>query len=178
MTPDTLTIDPLLMNLVHRFGPDSEIRGNLQLSGGVLVQGTLCGEVVIDGPLLIWSGATVCGTFHVSGDVYVFGEAGRSDEAVDATHIRCDGTACVASSAVLAGTLSARHFNIYQGADLRGSIRSLADSTLQVDTPGSEGIDDTDMDTSKLIAAKGSQVRHEIEDAFGSPAPQIPSFSR
>ena len=172
MNVDTLTIDPLLMNIVHRVGQDSTIEGRLTLQGGALIQGHIRGDIRIEGPLLVWSGATVHGRIHVAGDLYLFGTIGLSDSLPTDTTLECDGTAHVASSATINGTLKARHLNIYQGADLRGTVRSYERSKTD---QSENAFVEVPTQTSSAI---GVSVDDDLESFFKSPGVDVPVFSR
>lgn len=124
---DTLTIDPVAMNVVNRVAAGTQLDGQLRFSGGVLVQGRLGGDAWIQGPLIIWGKGEVTGRVRVMGDLYLFGQLGAADGAVHDTVIECHGVAYVASTAVATGTLVAASMQMYDGADLRGAFRTLRD---------------------------------------------------
>jgi Polymer-forming cytoskeletal len=127
MTPqDTLTIDPVAMNVVSRIAAGCRLTGEHRFEGGVLVQGTLGGRTVVEGKLIVWQGALVHGHIKVIGDLYLFGQLGQPGAAPDATVLQCTGTAYVASTGVSTGTLTARRLQLYEGADLQGPFRTLA----------------------------------------------------
>ena len=69
---DTLTIDPIAMNVVNRVAAGSRLAGDLQFDGGLLVQGEISGQIRVNGRLIIWKGGVVRGTVHVQGDLYLF----------------------------------------------------------------------------------------------------------
>lgn len=124
---DTLTIDPIAMNVVNRVAAQTQLDGELRFAGGVLVQGQLGGDVWIQGPLIVWGKGVVTGRVRVMGDLYLFGNLGAADGAVHDTVIECHGVAYVASTAVATGTLLAASMQMYDGADLRGAFRTLKD---------------------------------------------------
>ena len=126
MTPqDTLTIDPVAMNVVSRVAAGCRLTGEHRFEGGVLVQGTLGGRTVVHGKLIVWQGALVQGHVKVVGDLYLFGQLGQPGAEPDATVLQCTGTAYVASTGVSTGTLTARRLQLYEGADLQGPFRTL-----------------------------------------------------
>jgi Polymer-forming cytoskeletal len=122
---DTLTIDPVAMNVTNRVAQGSALAGDLEFEGGLLVQGTLGGVVQVRGRLIVWEGALVRGRIVVLGDLYLFGQLG--DPAGDAldTQLECMGTAYVASTARSTGTLMAQRLRMYEGADLQGPFKTL-----------------------------------------------------
>ena len=122
---DTLTIDPIAMNVVNRVATGSHLGGTLHFEGGVLVQGELSGDITVNGRLIVWSGGAVRGNIHVKGDFYLFGHLGAIGAAADETHLKCLGCAFVANTAVATGTLSAARLSLYEGADLQGPFRTI-----------------------------------------------------
>lgn len=122
---DTLTIDPLAMNIVNRVAAGCELSGNLSFEGGVLVQGQLEGHIRVAGRMVIWSGASVRGRIRVLGDLYLFGQLGASNGGPHDTSLECEGMVYVSKSGVSTGSLLARRLQMYEGAQLRGPFRTL-----------------------------------------------------
>ena len=115
---DTLTIDPIAMNVVNRVAAGSRLEGDLLFEGGLLVQGEISGQIRVNGRLIIWKGGVVRGTVRVQGDLYLFGQLGVTE---------------VAQTGVSTGTLMAKRLQLYEGADLRGPFKTLKlGSTLPV----------------------------------------------
>lgn len=130
---DTLTIDPIAMQVVNRVAAGSRLDGQLDFQGGLLVQGEVRGQVRIDGRLIVWRGGTLRGRILVSGDCYLFGRLGAADGTPQDTELECRGTVYVAHSGVSTGTLLARRLQLYEGADLQGPFRTLKiEGTLPV----------------------------------------------
>jgi cytoskeletal protein CcmA (bactofilin family) len=130
---DTLTIDPVAMNIVNRVAQGSELSGELSFEGGLLVQGTVAGHVRVKGRLVIWTGAEVRGRIRVQGDVYLFGQLGAENGGPADTHLECQGMVYVSKTGVSTGTLLARRVQVYEGGQLKGPLRTLvAADTLPV----------------------------------------------
>ncbi|MDX9968255.1 MAG: polymer-forming cytoskeletal protein [Hydrogenophaga sp.] len=130
---DTLTIDPIAMQVVNRVAAGSRLDGQLAFQGGLLVQGEVAGRISIDGRLIVWKGGTIRGRIVVSGDCYLFGRLGAADGTLHDTELECRGTVYVAHSGVSTGSLLARRLQLYEGADLQGPFRTLKiDGTLPV----------------------------------------------
>ena len=126
MTPqDTLTIDPVAMNVVSRIAAGCQVDGEHHFEGGLLVQGSLSGMIEVHGRLIVWQGALVQGHIRVLGDLYLFGQLGRTGASPEATVLECLGTAYVASTGASSGTLMAQQLQLYEGADLQGPFRTL-----------------------------------------------------
>ena len=122
---DNLVIDPLGMNIVNRIAPESSMQGDVSFSGGLLVQGELCGAGQVLGRMVVWHGALVTGHFRVVGDLYVFGRIGAVGASANNTVIECMGTAYIASTASTTGTITAQRLRLYEGADLQGPFRTI-----------------------------------------------------
>ncbi len=122
---DTLTIDPIAMNIVNRVAAGAQLNGTLQFEGGLLVQGEISGDITVNGRLIIWAGGVVRGRIKVMGDFYLFGQLGASSASAEDTVLKCVGMAYVANTGVATGTLLASKLTLYDGADLQGPFRTL-----------------------------------------------------
>lgn len=122
---DTLTLDPIAMNVVNRVAAGGQLSGELQFEGGLLVQGEVAGNIRINGPLIIWTGGAVRGRVRVTGDLYLFGRLGAAGVDAHDTSLECQGMAYVSKTGVSTGTLMARRLQLYEGADLQGPFKTL-----------------------------------------------------
>jgi hypothetical protein len=122
---DTLTIDPIAMNVVNRVSAGSALSGELTFEGGLLVQGDLSGHIRVNGRLIVWTGGSVRGRLEVFGDLYLFGRLGAQGAGPHDTSLECHGMAYVSKTGVSTGTLLARRLQLYEGADLQGPFKTL-----------------------------------------------------
>lgn len=122
---DTLTIDPIAMNLVSRVAVGCRLDGDLHFEGGLLVQGELSGNIEVHGRLIVWTGGVVRGRIRVHGDLYLFGRLGAEGASPHDTSLECQGQAYVSKTGVSTGTLMARRLQLYEGADLQGPFKTL-----------------------------------------------------
>lgn len=122
---DTLTIDPIAMNVVNRVAAGSVLSGELTFEGGLLVQGEVSGHLRVNGCLIVWTGGVVRGRVEVSGDFYLFGQLGEPGADAQATHLACHGMAFIAKTGVSTAALEARRLQLYEGADLQGPFKTL-----------------------------------------------------
>lgn len=122
---DTLTLDPVAMNVVNRVAAGSQLGGELRFEGGLLVQGDLSGLLHVNGNLIVWTGGVVRGRIRVTGDLYLFGRLGSPDAGPNSTTLECQGMAYVANTGISTGTLMARRLQLYEGADLQGPFKTL-----------------------------------------------------
>jgi cytoskeletal protein CcmA (bactofilin family) len=122
---DVLTIDPVAMNVVNRVAESSNLSGDLEFGGGLLVQGRVSGNVRVRGRVIVWEGATLEGKVRILGDLYLFGQLGASGTLASQTRVECHGTAYIASTGVSTGALHAQKLRLYDGADLQGPFLTM-----------------------------------------------------
>lgn len=122
---DTLTLDPIAMNVVNRVAAGTQLGGDLQFEGGLLVQGEITGSIHVNGRLIIWTGGVVRGRIRITGDLYLFGQLGAAGGNPHDTSLECQGMAYVSKTGVSTGTLMARRLQLYEGADLQGPFKTL-----------------------------------------------------
>jgi hypothetical protein len=122
---DTLTLDPIAMNVVNRVAAGTRLDGELQFDGGLLVQGEISGHIRVNGRLIVWTGGVIRGRVRVTGDLYLFGQLGASGADAHDTSLECQGMAYVSKTGVSTGTLMARRLQLYEGADLQGPFKTL-----------------------------------------------------
>lgn len=122
---DTLTLDPIAMNVVNRVAAGTQLNGELQFDGGLLVQGEISGHIRVNGRLIVWTGGVIKGRVRVTGDLYLFGQLGAPGAGAHDTSLECQGMAYVSKTGVSTGTLMARRLQLYEGADLQGPFKTL-----------------------------------------------------
>lgn len=122
---DTLTLDPIAMNVVNRVAAGTVLDGDLRFDGGLLVQGEIAGRVQVNGRLIVWTGGVVRGRVRVEGDLYLFGQLGAAGGSPHDTSLECQGMAYVSKTGVSTGTLMARRLQLYEGANLQGPFKTL-----------------------------------------------------
>lgn len=130
---DILTFDPVGLHVVNRIAQGCRLGGKLHFKGGLLVQGDIKGDIRVEGRLIVWAEGRVRGRLSVQGDVYVFGQLGDLAPDAPATTLDSQGMVCVAQSGISTATLLARRLLLYDGADVRGTFKTLrAGETLPV----------------------------------------------
>ncbi|MBI3154171.1 MAG: polymer-forming cytoskeletal protein [Burkholderiales bacterium] len=122
---DILTFDPVALNVVNRVAPGCQLHGALHFAGGLLVQGDLKGDIRVDGRLVVWTEGRVRGQICATGDVFVFGQLGDLAPDAPPTTLESYGMVCIAQTGVSTATLVARRLQLYDGADLRGTFKTL-----------------------------------------------------
>lgn len=122
---DVITIDPIAMNVVNRVAEGTNLSGDLEFGGGLLVQGRVSGNVRVRGRVIVWEGASLEGKVRIFGDLYVFGQLGAAGSLASKTRVECHGTAYIASTGVSTGALHAHKLRLYDGADLQGPFQTM-----------------------------------------------------
>ncbi len=129
---DTITLDPIAMNVVNRVAAGSHLSGVLEFDGGLLVQGEVSGDIRVNGRLIVWGGGIVRGRLQVMGDLYLFGRLGAAGANELDTIVKCVGMAYIANTGVATATLYAKRLKLYDGADLQGPFRTINLADLPV----------------------------------------------
>lgn len=129
---DTITLDPIAMNVVNRVAAGSHVAGTLEFDGGLLVQGEISGDIRVNGRLIVWTDGIVRGRVQVMGDLYLFGRLGAANASDQETVVKCLGMAYIASTGVATATLYAKRLKLYDGADLQGPFRTINLADLPV----------------------------------------------
>ena len=132
----TVVIDPSRMNIVNKIAVGTNSAGKIECSGGLLLQGSHRGELVVrDGPLVLWQGSKLAGQTVVHGDAYVFGTLGEVGD--QQTCITVMGTLYLTSNAVAHGNMRYRKLATYDGAQIHGRLETITEKTvdLQHNTP-------------------------------------------
>lgn len=121
---ESIVIDPVAMNIVNRVAEGSHQSGVLRCHGGLIVEGTIEGEVhVTGGPFVLMPNGAVAGKVVADAEAYLFGTIrARGDNELSDLDI--------AGAVFLTETLRA-HANItagaiksYDGAQVEGRIKT------------------------------------------------------
>jgi cytoskeletal protein CcmA (bactofilin family) len=118
----TITIDPIAMNVVNRVAPGTQQGGSLKCVGGLLVQGRIEGDLVIQGgPLIVMREGEVAGVIKCDGDAYIFGKIAVQSENVF-SELVATGNVILSETAVADANIRARSFKMYPGGQLSGQV--------------------------------------------------------
>jgi cytoskeletal protein CcmA (bactofilin family) len=124
-TEESIVIDPLGMNIVNRIAPGTKSSGTLECAGGLLVEGSFEGSLVVtDGPLVLMQGGVIAGDVKCAKDAYLFGtiEAKSADEQ---SQLTVAGVAFMAETLLAKADVTAGAFKMYEGAQVDGRIRTV-----------------------------------------------------
>ena len=122
---DIFTFDPLKMNLLSKVAADCMLKGQFKFEGGVVVEGNIEGDLIINGDLVIWNGGQVKGRVDLTGSLYLFGRFGGPAESASASVLKSKGTAYISHTGRSSGTLMAKNLHLYDGAELSGPFQTL-----------------------------------------------------
>jgi cytoskeletal protein CcmA (bactofilin family) len=131
--PNSFILDPVAMGIDNKIGPGSVVQGPYRTGGGLLVQGTFNGELIVaGGPLVVLEQGKVQGSIEVEGDTYVFGVIGAPG---DQTTLTVKGELHLTSKCVVHGHIRFGKLAVYEGATVRGqmeSLESVAEAPLEM----------------------------------------------
>ena len=131
MSGETIVIDPVGMNIVNRVAPGTVLEGDTTWSGGLLVQGTIKGNIKIaGGPLVLMDGAVIAGKVTCLSDVYLFGKIEPPGEG-QLSEVSCTGSAFLAETLVAEADLNAAGWKLFNGAQVNGRFKTLNASELK-----------------------------------------------
>lgn len=121
---ETLTIDPVKEGVVNRIAAGTVHKGDLSCSGGLWVEGTIQGNLEVDGVLVLSPGSTVSGRIVARGPRAVLAGAVLSANEAELSEIYVVGTAHLASTLNAKANITAGELMFYTGAQIEGRIRT------------------------------------------------------
>ena len=98
-------------NVHSIIGADAIIHGNIELSGGLIVYGTILGTITTEGPVRVAKSGSVLGNI-IASDIHIGGK-------VEGNVIVKD-RAVLGSFSTLVGDLTYKHLLIEEGAQFKG----------------------------------------------------------
>lgn len=124
MSSDSITIDPVAMNIVNRIAPGTTQSGELICNGGLMVEGTLTGTVTINGgPLVLRTQGVISGNVTVNHDAYLLGTITEQGDG-SLSEIIASGTVFLAATLNAAANIQAGAMKTYEGSRIDGRIRT------------------------------------------------------
>jgi cytoskeletal protein CcmA (bactofilin family) len=119
---ETLTIDPVKEGIVNRIAAGTVHKGDLSCSAGLWVEGTIEGNLEVDGVLVLSPGSTVSGRIVARGPRAVLAGAVLPAKATELSEIYVAGTAYLASTLNAKAKITAGAYMFYTGAQVDGGI--------------------------------------------------------
>ena len=122
---ESIIIDPVAMNIVNRVAAGCRQSGSLYCKGGLMVEGTIEGEIeVVDGPLVLMPDGVMAGNIKAQGEAYLFGTI-RACSETQLTDLHVGGAAFLAETLRAHANISAGAIKSFEGAQVEGHIRTL-----------------------------------------------------
>lgn len=122
-----IEIDPVAQNLVNRIAPGTVVTGTFSSEGGLLVQGEVhCARMEVrNGPLIVQAEGKLKGNIVVTGDVWIFGQAGEANAQEGALYLEVHGAVHVAAGARTYGTIACQTLATYSGCQLNSTVKTI-----------------------------------------------------
>lgn len=131
MSGETIVIDPVGMNIVNRVAPGTVLEGDTTWTGGLLVQGTIKGNIkVTGGPLVLMDTGVIAGSVLCLGDVFLFGSIEQAREN-QMSKVESSGIAFLAESLKAEADISAARLKFFDGAQVNGRFKTLTAVELE-----------------------------------------------
>lgn len=125
----TITLDTLIHNIRSKVDSGCNISGEVVSDSGLLVEGTIIGDVVVSGgPLLIMPGAKLLGNILCHGDLVACGQLGNPD-ANPRQKITVMGLTQLANTSIVAADLYHHGLEVYEGACITSEVKDLRPKT-------------------------------------------------
>lgn len=122
---ESIVIDPVAMNIVNRVAPGTRQAGVLTCTGGLMVEGTIEGEVhVVGGPFVLMPGGVVAGTVTADGEAYLFGTIRARSEA-ELSEVDVQGAVFLTETLRAHANVTAGSIKSYEGAQVEGRIKTV-----------------------------------------------------
>lgn len=125
-TRKTLVIDPVAEGIVNRIAPGTVQTGDLHCKGGLFVEGTIRGNLIVDGMLVLGGTGVICGNVTVRGARAALVGTIAPQEDGSPSEIRIEGVAELGDTLVAAANIAAQAFNWYHGAKVDGQLKTIA----------------------------------------------------
>lgn len=121
----TLTIDPVKEGIVNRIAAGTVQRGNLVCEGGLWVEGTVVGDLVVNGVLVLSSTGVLQGRVCVNGPrAALVGtiEPGAGEQ--ELAEVEVHGVVQLGATLNAKANITAARFEFFEGAQVEGRIRT------------------------------------------------------
>jgi len=121
---ETLTIDPVKEGIVNRIAAGTVHKGDLSCSAGLWVEGTVVGNLEVDGVLVLSPGSTISGRIVARGPRAVLAGTVLPANDTQLSEIYVTGTAHLASTLDAKANITAGELMFYTGAQIEGRLRT------------------------------------------------------
>jgi cytoskeletal protein CcmA (bactofilin family) len=123
---ETIVIDPQAMNIVNRVAPGCRQSGFFHCKGGLMVEGSIEGEIeIVGGPLVLMPEGVIAGRIRGDGEAYLFGTI-RPRCANEPSEVAVAGEAFLTQTLRARANITTGAIRWYHGAQVDGRIDTLA----------------------------------------------------
>ncbi len=122
---ESIVIDPVAMNIVNRVAPGCRHSGVFYCEGGLMVEGTIEGDIqVIGGPLVLMPEGVIAGKITGDAEAYLFGTIrARSD--TELSELDIGGAVFLTETLRAQANITAGAIKSYEGAQVEGRIKTV-----------------------------------------------------
>jgi len=122
---ESIVIDPVAMGIVNRVAAGTRQSGALHCHGGVIVEGTIEGEVhVSGGPFVLMPNGVVAGKVVCDGEAYLFGTI-RPRSETELSDLDVAGAVFLTETLRAQANITAGAIKSYDGAQVEGRIKTV-----------------------------------------------------
>ena len=122
---ESSVIDPVAMKIVNRVAAGSRQTGVLHCEGGLMVEGTIEGEVhVSGGPFVLMPDGVLLGTVVGDGEAYLFGTIRERSES-ELSDLDIAGAVFLTETLRAKANITAGAIKSYDGAQVEGRIKTM-----------------------------------------------------
>lgn len=122
---ESIVIDPVVMKIFNRVAPGTRQSGVLHCAGGVMVEGTIEGEVhVSGGPFVLMPNGVIAGKVVCDGEAYLFGTV-RARSETELSDLEVAGAVFLTETLRAQANITAGAIKSYDGAQVEGRIKTV-----------------------------------------------------
>lgn len=126
---ESIVIDPVAMNILNRVAPGTRQSGVLHCAGGLMVEGTIEGEVhVTGGPFVLMPNGLIRGKVVADAEAYLFGTVQALSENV-LSELDVAGAVFLTETLRAEANITAGAIKSYEGAQVEGRIKTVKRAT-------------------------------------------------
>jgi cytoskeletal protein CcmA (bactofilin family) len=122
---ESIVIDPVAMKIINRIAAGSRSEGVLECQGGVMVEGSFVGTLVVKGgPLVLMPVGVIRGVMTCDGDAYLFGTIEEQTNG-EPSELEAHGAVFLTETVNAKANITAGAFKTYEGSQVDGRIKTI-----------------------------------------------------
>lgn len=122
---ESLVISPEAMRIVNRIAAGTRQTGELHCDGGLMIEGTVDGEIVItDGVLVLMPEGVMRGKMTCDGDAYLLGTILPREDG-ELSELEARGAVFLTETLRAQANITAGAIKTYKGAQIEGRIKTV-----------------------------------------------------